>query len=91
MNKVERIEHMADKLGRFFPFDSDGLHKEVAAELRRLAAINAELVATLIEARHALQMANDSPNGPISDTIWMMHQPETLFDFLDVALEKAKQ
>lgn len=36
--------------------------------------------------REALQMANDSPNGGISDTIWMPHTPQTLFDFIDEAL-----
>lgn len=45
-----------------------------------------ELEAVLREARETLQFANDSPGGPISDTIWMMHRPETLFDFLDAAL-----
>lgn len=40
----------------------------------------------LQESRHALQFANDSPNGPINDTIWMMHNPETLFDYMDYAL-----
>lgn len=40
----------------------------------------------LREAREALQFANDSPGGGISDTIWMMHRPETLFDFIDAAL-----
>lgn len=47
-----------------------------------------ELVEALLEAREALQFANDSPGGGISDTIWMMHRPETLFDFLDAALAK---
>lgn len=49
----------------------------------------AALLKTLIEAREALQFANDSPKGPICDTIWMMHRPETLFDFLDVAIENS--
>lgn len=49
-----------------------------------------DLLAAMIEARHALQFANDTPNGPISDTIWMMHRPETLFDFMDAAIEKAQ-
>lgn len=38
------------------------------------------------EAREALQLANDSPDGGINDTIWMPHRPETLFDFIDDAL-----
>jgi hypothetical protein len=49
-----------------------------------------ELEAVLREAREALQFANDSPGGGISDTIWMMHRPETLFDFLDAALATSK-
>lgn len=50
-----------------------------------------ELLAALIESRHALQFAKDNPNGGISDTIWMMHGPETLFDFMDAAIAKAKE
>jgi len=48
------------------------------------------LLAALIEARHVLQLANDTPNGPIVDTIWMMHRPETLFDFIDSMIAKAR-
>lgn len=40
----------------------------------------------MIDVRHALQFANDTPGGGINDTIWMMHQNETLFDFIDAAL-----
>lgn len=47
----------------------------------------AELLLVLIEARKALEKANE--DGPICDTIWMPGRPETLFDFLDVAIEKA--
>lgn len=36
--------------------------------------------------REALQLANDTPNGGITDTIWMPHAPQTLFDFIDEAL-----
>lgn len=39
--------------------------------------------------RESLQFANDNPGGPISDTIWMMHGPETMFDFIDAALDAA--
>ncbi len=49
-----------------------------------------ELLAAMIEAREALQFANDSPAGGISDTIWMMHRPETLFDFMDTAIARVK-
>lgn len=55
-----------------------------------LVAQRDELLAALIESRHALQYANDNPNGGISDTIWMMHRPETVFDFMDAAIAKAK-
>lgn len=46
-----------------------------------------ELLLVLIEARKALEKANE--DGPICDTICMPGRPETLFDFLDVAIEKA--
>lgn len=55
----------------------------------RLIAGAPDLLAALIEARHALQFANDSPGGPIVDTIWIMHSPGTIFDFLDAAIAKA--
>jgi hypothetical protein len=45
-----------------------------------------DLRQVLREVRDALQFANDTPNGAIQDTIWMMHRPETLFDFIDAAL-----
>lgn len=48
-----------------------------------------ELLAAMKETREALRFANDSPGGGISDTIWMFHRPETLFDFMDAAIEKA--
>jgi hypothetical protein len=46
----------------------------------------ARLRKVLIDVRQALQFANDSPGGGINDTIWMMHTPEMLFDFIDAAL-----
>lgn len=49
-----------------------------------------ELLAALKEAREAFQFANESPGGGVSDTIWMMHRPETLFDFMDAAIVKAE-
>jgi hypothetical protein len=33
--------------------------------------------------REALQFANESPGGPITDTIWMLHRAQTVFDALD--------
>ncbi len=52
--------------------------------------VNVQLLEALKEAREALQFANDSPGGPITDTIWMVHEPETLFDFLDSAISAAE-
>lgn len=46
-----------------------------------------ELRAALIAVREALQHANDSHNGGIVDTLWMLNGPETVFDFIDTALE----
>lgn len=43
-------------------------------------------VQALVEIRRALQEANEKPNGPICDTIWMPGRPETLFDFIDEAI-----
>ena len=56
---------------------------------QREAELDAEIVRlreALRKSREALQFANDSPGGGISDTIWMMHDPENLFDFMDEAL-----
>ena len=50
-----------------------------------------ELLAVLVEAREALQFANDSPGGVAADTIWMIHRPETLFDFMDAAIASVKE
>ena len=50
-----------------------------------------ELLAALVEAREALQFANDSPGGVAADTIWMIHRPETLFDFMDAAIASVKE
>lgn len=47
-------------------------------------------VSILREIRNALQFANDTPGGPICDTIWMMDQPQTLFDFIDEALDSER-
>ncbi len=46
----------------------------------------ARLRETLINVRQALQAANDTPNGPICDTIWLSGC-ETLFDYIDAALQ----
>lgn len=66
---------------------ADFIVAETALEAAEARA--GRLAAVLKESREALQFANDSPNSPISDTIWMMHRPETLFDFMDAALADA--
>lgn len=53
------------------------------------AASAPDLRAVLIEVQNALNIANEQPNGPISDTIWMPARPETLFDFIESAIEAA--
>lgn len=63
---------------------------EVKKANAQLIAAAPDLLRGLKEAREALQFANESPGGPITDTIWMMHGPETLFDFLDSLIEKAE-
>lgn len=77
------------RLAEILELGSRQFNKEAAAELRRLHALNAELLADMKAARQSMQVANDTPNGPISDTIW--HGPsETLFDFMDYAIAKAE-
>jgi hypothetical protein len=53
-----------------------------ASNFQRNTLLNA-----LREVREALQFATKNHDGPIRDTIWMVHRPETLFDFIDVTLE----
>ena len=62
---------------------------EASAELRRLHALSTELLADMKAARQSLQVANDTKNGPINDTIWH-GEAETLFDFMDYAIAKAE-
>lgn len=45
------------------------------------------LRAALKDTRACLEAANNTPNGPIIDTIWC-GPAETLFDFIDAELEK---
>ena len=49
------------------------------------------LLACLQSVRESLQFANDTPNGGINDTIWMMHRNETLFDFIDSELDQHRR
>ena len=70
--------------------DGDRLNLNADKALGDLKRQRDELLAAAKEAREALQFANESPGGGINDTIWMMHRSETLFDFLDAAIEKAQ-
>jgi hypothetical protein len=45
------------------------------------------LLAALKEVREALQHAVKPPRAAITDTVWMLNRPETLFDFIDATLE----
>jgi hypothetical protein len=76
--RTEALEHRAHLL------------KAHDDELATLTTQRDKLLAALIEAREALQMANETPNGPITGTIWMWHRPETLFDFIDAAIAEVK-
>ena len=52
-------------------------------------AKNVRLLEAFTEVRNSLQFANDSPNGGINDTLWMMHRTSTIFDFTDSVLVAA--
>jgi hypothetical protein len=45
------------------------------------------LLAAMKEVREALQHAVKPPRAAITDTVWMLNRPETLFDFIDATLE----
>ncbi len=45
------------------------------------------LLAAMKEVREALQHAVKPPHAAITDTVWMLNRPETLFDFIDATLE----
>jgi len=57
------------------------------AKLDQSEARVRELKATIVDIRESLELANNMPNGPISDTIWHTEY-ETLFDYIDAALNK---
>jgi len=87
-------EQLAERLLAYRGLDFDGDFAKAAAELRRLAAENTalrkdaeELRGVLHCVRRTLDDANQIPNGPICDTIWYTPY-ETLFDFIDAALEE---
>lgn len=69
--RMERIDAIPSPV-----VDDAGREGRDAARLRKV----------LIDVRHALQFANDTPVGAIGDTIWMIDEPETLFDFIDAVL-----
>ncbi|WP_374257664.1 hypothetical protein [Aquabacterium sp.] len=53
-----------------------------------LTELERELLDALKAVRRSLSIANDTPDGPIRDTIW--NGPgETLFDFIDTTIAKA--
>lgn len=54
------------------------------------AAAQAGVLAGLRDIRQSLQFANDNPGSGISDTIWMMHRQQTVFDAIDELLTKLK-
>lgn len=89
MNLVEKLRDI-HAVGRVEDCaHSTDVCEEAANEIERLIKERDELLSALIEARQALQFANDAPGGGINDTIWMMHRSETLFDFVDSAIENA--
>jgi hypothetical protein len=61
------------------------------ADKLKMVQPEAPALTALREVREALQFANDTPNGPIRDTIWMFHRPETLFDYIDSILSAPAQ
>lgn len=77
------------RLAEILELGSRQFNKEAGTELRRLHALSTELLADMKAARQSLQVANDTKNGPINDTIWH-GEAETLFDFMDYAIAKAE-
>ena len=61
--------------------------EDLERKLRDAVQQRDALLSALIEARESLQFASDSPGGLGADTILMMHRPETLFDFMNAAIE----
>lgn len=56
-----------------------------------MSDVNKQLLDAIKEVRESLRFANDCPDGPITDTIWMMHRPETMFDFMTSTIAAAEQ
>ena len=62
---------------------------QVADELLRLEAQAAASLSALKATKATLERVNQERGGPIVDTIW--HGPgETLFDFIDAAIQEAE-
>lgn len=89
----------ADTMRCIDPIGGDAIHiatanpATVLALVERIEALEfqrEEFLSAMIEARHTLQFENDNHGGKICDTIWMMHGPETLFDFMDDAISHVK-
>lgn len=76
------IERLNDLLQTAADLYHGARSKIVDAEQKR-----DELLAVLNDVRVCLEVANNTPNGPIIDTIWRSGY-ETLFDFIDAELEK---
>ena len=62
-----------------------GVRDALTAQAREIEALRA----VIRETRQALEAASCA-DGAISDTIWMPGRPETLFDFLDAAMQAGK-
>lgn len=63
---------------------------DVPAEITvDIPALNTTHLYTLIALRHALQTINETEGGAINDTLWMPHGNQTVFDFLDQAINEA--
>ena len=83
---------IVERLNGFIACDGGDLAdvEEAAAEITRLRAEAEALRKALQDVREALHLENEKLRGPICDTIWMPHGAETLFDFLDAALDATK-
>lgn len=91
--KIQWEQNHADRIGTHGPDCHLWGHRHYECLLRKFEEVSkvAESLCTaMILARQALQSANENQNGPISDTIWMPHGSETLFDFMDAAIVAAE-
>lgn len=90
---AKKLRRNAEKVGRPAGDVPAVMHQAAAhiedleRRLREVIQHRNALLSALKEARESLQFAADSPGGLGADTIWMMHRHETLFDFMDAAIE----